>query len=265
MADARTFLRQLADELAARKTFDAGARFAQWRSAIAGWRCEWEAFVALDDAPSSSPLRPETVISDLQRILPPETILSLDSGQHHNWFMQFWKAKYPQTMLNSWGFSAMGFGVCGVLGAALAAPHRPNVAVVGDGGFTMAPHVLCTAVEYNIPAIWIVWNNFAWGAIRDLQHGLFDGREIGTAFHHGTNRESYNPDFAAMARSCGVEGITVKHADELGTAVEHALRLGKPRLLDVHVDANVRPPSTGTWQLPPLQYREPVFGSRVLL
>ncbi|MBK1867245.1 thiamine pyrophosphate-binding protein [Aestuariivirga sp. YIM B02566] len=263
-ADARTFLRQLVEELAGRGAFDANSRFAQWRKAIAGWQREWQDFLKPDETESTSPVRPETIVADLQRILPADTILSLDSGQHHNWFMQFWKARHPQAMLNSWGFSAMGFGVCGVLGAALAAPGRPHVAVVGDGGFTMAPHVLCTAVEYDIPAIWIVWNNFAWGAIRDLQHGLFDGREIGTAFHHGSNKDAYNPDFAAMARSCGVEGLTVKHEDELGSAVQHALRLGKPCLIDVHVRSDIKPPSTGTWQLPPLQHREPVFGSRVL-
>jgi len=264
VADARTFLRQLAAELASRKNLDAPARFANWRAAIAGWQREWADFIDLNPSASSSPLQPASVVAELQRVLPADTILSLDSGQHHNWFMQFWKADRPQSMLNSWGFSAMGFGVCGVLGAALAAPHRPNIAVVGDGGFTMAPHVLCTAVEYDIPAIWIVWNNFAWGAIRDIQHGLFKGREIGTAFHQGPNREAYNPDFAAMARSCGVTGLTVKHTDELGAAVQQALDLGKPCLIDVHVSADIRPPSTGTWQLPPLRHLEPVFGSRVL-
>ena len=96
-------------------------------------------------------------------------------------------------MLNSWGYSSMGFGVCGVLGAQLAAPDRPCVAVVGDGGFTMAPYVLCTAVEYDLPCVWIIWNNFAWAAIRDLQYGLFDGREIGTAFYKGETGEPLQP------------------------------------------------------------------------
>src|SRR3546814_8167620 len=67
----------------------------------------------------------------------------------------------------------------------LARPDVPCVAVCGDGGFTMVPHVLCTAVEYDIPVVWVVWNNFAWAAIRDLQYAYFDGREIGTAFYHG--------------------------------------------------------------------------------
>ncbi len=87
--------------------------------------------------------------------------------------------------MNSWGYSSMGFGVCGVLGAQLAAPDRPCVAVVGDGGFMMAPYVVATAVEYDLPCVWIVWNNFAWGAIRDLQYGLFEGRELGYGLLQG--------------------------------------------------------------------------------
>ena len=60
----------------------------------------------------------------------------------------------------------------GHVAACLAPPERPCIAVVGDGGFTMTPYVLCTAVEFNLPCIWVVWNNFAWGAIRDIQYGL---------------------------------------------------------------------------------------------
>ena len=114
-------------------------------------------------------------------MLPDDAIISLDSGIHHNWFMQFWEARRPQTMLNTWGYSGMGFGPSAILGAKLAAPDRPCVSICGDGGFTMVPHVLCTAVEYDIPVVWVVWNNFAWAAIRDLQYAYFDGREIGTA------------------------------------------------------------------------------------
>jgi acetolactate synthase-1/2/3 large subunit len=196
----------------------------------------------------------------MQSALPDDAIICFDSGVHHNWFMQFWKARRPQTTLNSWGFSAMGFGVSGVLGAKLAAPDRPCIAVVGDGGFIMTPHVLCTAVEYDIPVVWVVWNNFCWGAIRDIQYGLFNGREIGTAFYAGSDRKPYNPDFAALARSCGVEGFTVTHSDQLGDALRRAIGYGKACLVDVHVDADIRPPSTGTWQLPPTPHTEPLFG-----
>jgi len=257
-ADAGTFLRQLlgatkaqSDEPPARKA---------WLAEIEGWHREWENYVAPNFELHTSPLRPERVVADIRAVLPDDGIISLDSGVHHNWFMQFWDARMPQTMLNAWGFSGMGFGVSGILGAKLAAPDRPCVAICGDGGFTMTPHVLCTAVEYDIPCIWVVWNNFSWGAIRDIQHGMFDGREIGTAFYHGENQEPYNPDFAAIARACGVHGATVTKSEDFKGALEHAIAMGKPALIDVHVDADVRPPATGTWQLPPTPFMEPAFG-----
>jgi acetolactate synthase-1/2/3 large subunit len=259
IADAKVFTRQLLGKLPQRRDVDA-ARYEAWRRDVVAWQAEWEAFVRPHFGDSTSPLRPEFVVGALQQVLPDDVILCLDSGVHHNWFMQFWKAKRPQSMLNSWGYSSMGFGVCSVLGAQLAAPDRPCVAVVGDGGFTMAPYVLCTAVEYNLPCIWIIWNNFAWAAIRDLQYGLFDGREIGTAFYRGDTGQPYNPDFAAWARACGADGITVTRPEDLKGAVEQALRNRRPCVIDVHVDANVRPPSTGTWQLPPIPYKEPIYG-----
>ena len=263
IADAKVFMQQMLHGLSQRTTLER-QRYGHWRDTIAGWQTEWESFVRPHFEDSTSPLRPEFVVGALQQILPDDVILSLDSGVHHNWFMQFWKAKRPQSMLNSWGYSSMGFGVCGALGAQLAAPDRPCVAVVGDGGFTMTPYVLCTAVEYNLPVVWIVWNNFAWGAIRDLQYGLFDGREIGTAFYHGQTGEQYNPDFAAWARACGADGMTVTRPEQLRNAVETALKNKRPCVIDVHVDKNVRPPSTGTWQLPPLAKPEPMFGKPYL-
>lgn len=259
IADVKVFTRQLLTALRGREA-PAHARLAPWREQVQAWQAEWEAFVRPHFGDSTSPLRPEFVVGTLQKILPDDVILALDSGVHHNWFMQFWQSRRPQSMLNSWGYSSMGFGVCGVLGAQLAAPERPCVAVVGDGGFTMAPYVLCTAVEYELPVVWIVWNNFAWAAIRDLQVGLFDGREIGTAFYKGGSGERYNPDFAAWARACGADGFTVTRPHELGPAVELALKNRRPCVIDVHVDAEVRPPSTGTWQLPPIPYKEPIYG-----
>jgi len=261
VADAKVFLEQLRNEAVNRKL--SGGRFGPWLEAIDGWRREWDEFTRPHFDDSGAPLRPERVVKDIRSALPEDAIISLDSGVHHNWFMQFWDAPKPQSMLNSWGFSAMGFGVSGILGAKLAAPERVCMSICGDGGFIMTPHVLATAVEYDIPAIWVVWNNYSWAAIRDIQQGLFDGREIGTGFYSGPDREPYNPDFAAMARSCGVEGISVKHSDQFADALRHAVALGKPCLLDVHVDDKVKPPSTGTWQLPPTAHKEPVFGKPV--
>ncbi len=261
LADARTFLEQLLAE-ASRGASPDVARLNEWHAQIAGWRAEWDDYVRPNFEVHASPMRPERVVADCRAVLPDDAIISLDSGIHHNWFMQFWQARQPQAMLNTWGYSGMGFGPSAILGAKLAAPDRPCVSICGDGGFTMVPHVLCTAVEYDIPAVWVVWNNFAWAAIRDLQYAYFDGREIGTAFYSGPERKPYNPDFAAMARSCGVEGITVTRSQDFAGALQQAIAMNKPCLIDVHVDANIRPPGTGAWGLPPIPPKEPVFGSK---
>lgn len=262
IADAKTFAAQLLAALGGRSDITRD-NFAAWRDEVGKWKAEWEAFVRPNFGAITTPIRPEYVVGALQDVLPDDVILSLDSGVHHNWFMQFWKPRRAQSMLNSWGYSSMGFGVCGVLGAQLAAPERPCVAVVGDGGFMMAPYVVATAVEYGLPCVWIVWNNFAWGAIRDLQYGLFEGRELGTAFYKGNQGpggDRYNPDFAAWARACGADGVTVTRSEDLRGAVETAVKNRRPCVIDVHVDAEVRPPSTGTWELPPIPFKEPAFG-----
>lgn len=259
LADAKVFLSQLLAEIDRRAA--GGNRYPEWTAEIAFWRAEWQKFVAPGFAQHSSPIRPERIVEDCRKVLPDDAIISLDSGIHHNWFMQFWEARQPRTMLNTWGYSGMGFGPSAILGAKLAAPDKVCVSVCGDGGFTMVPHVLCTAVEYNIPVVWVVWNNFAWGAIRDLQYAYFGGREYGTAFYSGPNKQSYNPDFAGWARSTGVEGFTVTRSEDFAGVLEQAVKLNRPALIDVHVDADIRPPATGAWELPPIPPKEPVFGA----
>src|SRR6185437_1653767 len=253
LADARTFLRQILAEL---ERGQSGSDTRAWLADIGQWRATWEKFIAPNFELHASPIRPERVVADCQAVLPDDAILACDVGVNHNWYMQFWRARRPQTMLNSWGFSGMGFGAAGALGAKLAAPDRPVVAIAGDGCFTMVPHVLCTAVEYDIPVVWVIWNNFGWVSIRDIQLGMFGGREHGTMFHQGDNKKPYNPDFAMLAKSCGVDAVTVTRSEDFRGALEHAVKSNRPYVLDVHVDADVRPPATGTWELPPTPFKE---------
>jgi len=264
VADARTFLRQLVTELEHPSGHGDRSASREWLAQIAQWRAAWDEFVRPNFATHATPMRPERVVADCQAVIPLDGIICCDVGVSHNWYMQFWNARRPQSMLNSWGFSGMGFGAAGALGAKLAAPDRPVVAVTGDGCFTMVPHVLCTAVEYDIPVVWVVWNNFGWVSIRDIQLGMFGGREHGTMFHQGANKKPYNPDFAAWAKAAGVDALTVARSQDFRGALEHAIAANRPFVLDVHVDAEVRPPSTGAWELPPTEHKEPVFGHRFI-
>jgi acetolactate synthase-1/2/3 large subunit len=221
VADARTFLRQLVAELEHRSGKTDGSTSREWLRQIAQWRAAWDEFVRPNFAMHATPMRPERVVADCQAVIPPDGIICCDVGVSHNWYMQFWNARRPQSMLNSWGFSGMGFGAAGALGAKLAAPDRPVVAVTGDGCFTMVPHVLCTAVEYEIPVVWVVWNNFGWVSIRDIQLGMFGGREHGTMFHQGANKKPYNPDFAAWAKAAGVEALMVTRSQDFRARARH--------------------------------------------
>ena len=126
----------------------------------------------------------------------------------------------------------------------------------------MVPHVLCTAVEYDIPVVWVVWNNFAWAAIRDLQYAYFDGREIGTGvLPRARTASPTTPTSRPGRRPPASTAITVTRSQDFAGVLEQAVRGERPALIDVHVDAEVRPPGTGAWALPPLTPKEPVFGA----
>jgi acetolactate synthase-1/2/3 large subunit len=126
----------------------------------------------------------------------------------------------------------------------------------------MHASVLATAVEYNIPAVWVVWNNYAYASIRGLQRGYLDGRELATDFKHPETGESYNPDFAAMARSCGVEGVSVDRPGDLGDAIKTAIAAKRPYLIDANIGADKNPGGAGIWELPGLGRSAPAFGGR---
>jgi len=263
MADVRTFLRQMLAELDLRvKKGKRPASREPWLAAIEGYRKEWNAFVAPGFAIDTSPIHPQRAAHEIDKALPADAILVSDIGIHHNWLIQYCKPRRPDSLIGSMGFGPMGFGVAGVLGAKLAAPERPCVSVCGDGAFFMHASVLGTAVEYDIPVVWVVWNNYAYASIRGLQRGYLGGRELATDFKHPETGKPYNPDFAAMARSAGVEGVSVDRAADLADAIRAGLATGRPYLIDANIGADLNPGGAGVWELPGLGQSKPAFGGR---
>src|SRR5664279_2652077 len=263
MADVRTFLRQVLAEIKSRRDVEkkADAR-KKWIADIAGYRKQWNEFIAPGFLDNSSPIMPQRAAHEIDKCLPEDAILVSDIGIHHNWLLQYTHPKRPDSLIGSMGFGPMGFGVAGVLGAKLAAPHRPCVSVCGDGAFFMHASVLGTAVEYKIPVVWVVWNNYAYGSIRGLQRGYLKGRELATDFHNPLTGERYNPDFAAMARSCGVEGVRVDRAGDLAEAIRKGIAANRPYLIDVDIAADINPGGAGVWELPGLGQSKPAIGTR---
>jgi acetolactate synthase I/II/III large subunit len=263
MADVRTFLRQVLAELDRRRQgSEVPASRAKWLADIAGYRREWEALIAPGYRDDASPINPQRAAHEIDKALPADAILVSDIGIHHNWLIQYCHPKRPDSLIGSMGFGPMGFGVAGVLGAKLAAPDRPCVSVCGDGAFLMHASVLATAVEYAIPAVWVVWNNYAYASIRGLQRGYLGGRELVTDFKHPETGAPYNPDFAAMARSAGIEGVSIDRAGDLGDAIKAGIASGRPYLIDANIAADRNPTGAGVWELPGLGHGQPVIGGR---
>ena len=191
MADVRTFLRQVLAELDRRKGIERARRRA--RELAQGHRRLAQGMGRAGRARLHGRChadQPAARRIEIDRALPDDAILVSDIGVHHNWLLQFCKPKRPDSLIGSMGFGPMGFGVAGVLGAKLAAPDRPCVGVVGDGAFFMHASVLGTAVEYELPVVWVVWNNYAYASIRGLQRGYLGGRELATDFKHPTDRRA---------------------------------------------------------------------------
>ena len=263
MADVRTFLRQVLAELDARKARgQVAADRSAWLDDIASYRKEWDDFVAPGFLADTTPIHPQRAAREIDRALPEDAILVSDIGIHHNWLIQFCKPRRPDSLIGSMGFGPMGFGVAGVLGAKLAAPDRPCVSVCGDGAFLMQANVLATAYEYSIPVVWVVWNNYAYASIRGLQRGYMGGRELATDFRHPGTDTPYNPDFAAMARTCGVDGVSVDRAADLADAIRAGIAAGKPYLIDANIGADMNPGGAGVWELPAHGRSRPAMGGR---
>jgi acetolactate synthase-1/2/3 large subunit len=238
-------------------------RHARWLESTHEWRREWEAFLSPGRTSEAVPIRPDRLVADLQSVLPDDAIVLADVGVHHNWLVQQLRPPSRGKLLQSWGFAAMGFGVGGALGAQLAAPDQPVVAVCGDGGFLMTANAVATAVEYDLPVVWVVWNNTGYVSIRDQQAGFFgQGREIAVRFRQGGTGDLVSTDFAMLARSMGADGVTVERPSDLRDQISAAIAAHRPTVLDVRVDADVFPPATGSWDLPPLTAPLPNYGWR---
>jgi acetolactate synthase-1/2/3 large subunit len=137
------------------------------------------------------------------------------------------------------GMAEMGWASSGVLGALAGDPDRPALALVGDGAFNMTSQILATAVQYQLPAVWVILNNAELGIERKGSEKAFERVHPWSRFTRKDTGEPYNPDFTQLARANGAEGARVEDSSELAAVLERALAGGKPYVIDVVEDAAV--------------------------
>ena len=216
-------------------------------------------------ASNGVPIDPRRAIGDLRKVAPENTLMITDNGNHQCWVEQYWDVYEPRSLFTCGGFAGMGFGTCGSLGVKLAKPDRPVVCVTSDGSFMMFPGAVATAVEYDIPVVWVLFNNYSIGVIRDLQRFYMDNREVGTSFMKHKTGEFWNPDFAKMAEAMGAGSVMVDQPGDLADAFDTALKAERPYLVEVMVNRDTPVPLVGTWQFPPIVQVEPTFGKRLVV
>ena len=191
------------------------------------------------------PMRPERILADLREVLPRDAILCTDVGWNKNGVGQQFPIYTPGSIFTPGGFATMGFGSPAALGAKVAQPGRVVVALVGDGGFGQNPAALATAFEEDIAVVWVIMNNHAFGTIAGLEAAHY-GTTFATVFEK--DGRSWSPDYAAIARAYGVEGVKIASAAELKPALAKAIRSRKPVVIDVYMK-NEPVPTAGHWNI----------------
>lgn len=191
------------------------------------------------------PMTPQRILADLRKALPRDSYICTDVGWNKNGLAQQYPVYEPGSIFTPGGFATMGFGSPAAMGAKIALKDKVVVALVGDGGWGQNPAVLATAKESNIPVIWVIMNNHAFGTIAGLEKAHYN-TTFGTVFE--VDGETYSPDYAAIARAYGIEGITIEKAEELLPAIQKAIALKKPVVIDVYMK-NIPTPTAGHWNI----------------
>ncbi len=184
----------------------------------------------------ATPVTPQRWRVDLCEVLPHDAIVFSDIGGHMLFNVHDLQIRDDQRFLLNLGFGSMGHGTAAPIGAALAAPERPIVAIIGDACFAMTGMELLTAHEYGLRVIWIVENN--------QMHGItwFGSQLVGERqpMHAVRNRKPV--DIAGIARAMGLRADVVERPGQMQTALREALAEPGSSVIEVRVAGHISPP-----------------------
>jgi thiamine pyrophosphate-dependent acetolactate synthase large subunit-like protein len=192
-------------------------------------RSEWDrAWLAARRAEGGPRYTPEIagLVATLREALPDDTIVANDQTGLTYWMEWRFPVVLPRTFLYPVGSATLGYGVPAAIGAKIARPDRPVIAIAGDGGFLYSVNELATAVKYGLPIVFLVLNDARFGAIKWLQERFY-GRWGET--------ELANPDFPALARAFGMPGERLSDASALPAALARALAADGPTLIELPI------------------------------
>jgi sulfoacetaldehyde acetyltransferase len=223
---ARTGSRTLtSDATKAERAAKIKAEKAAWEKELSEWTHERDPYslAMIEEAKGEKPfsggryLHPRQVLRELEKAMPPRVMVSTDIGNINAVANSYLRFEETRSF-----FAPMSFGNCGyslptMIGAKLAAPHRPAVAYAGDGAWAMSMVEIMTAVRHRIPVTAVVFHNRQWGAEKKNQVDFYNRRFVAG--------ELESTSFAGIARSMGAEGIVVDRLEDVGAALNKAIDL----------------------------------------
>ena len=231
-SDAGPALAALADAVAS-----GGPGRREWR---AGLNEAYRRFSEPGDVPVHGRVDLAAITAETRRQLPPDAVVITDSGTFARWVHRYFRFEGPRTQAGPMA-GAMGYGVPGGIGAALARPRSPVVVFVGDGGFLMTGQEAVTLVQERLPVKIILCDNNAWGSILTSQQTRYGEDGI-----FGTRLDS--PDFEAVGRAYGLHASRVQETGEFAAALAAALAHPGPALVHLELDERDISPFTGASQ-----------------
>ena len=196
-----------------------------WRESTHATHDDYEAWRTPRPVPGDVDLW--SIVRWLDERLPDDAIVTNGAGNYATWMHRLFRYRRYGTQLAPYSGS-MGYGVPAAVAAKLVHPDRVVVSWNGDGCFQMNGQEIATAVQYGANVIFVVIDNAMYGTIRMHQERTYPGRVSGT--------QLVNPDFAAVARACGLHGETIVQTNEFAPAFERALMHDGPTLLHVRLD-----------------------------
>ncbi|KVE90369.1 sulfoacetaldehyde acetyltransferase [Burkholderia cepacia] len=210
---------------------------AAWEKELNDWTHERDAYSLdmIEEQKHEKPfsggqyLHPRQVLRELEKAMPEDVMVSTDIGNINSVANSYLRFNKPRSF-----FAAMSWGNCGyafptIIGAKVAAPHRPAVSYAGDGAWGMSLMETMTCVRHNIPVTAVVFHNRQWGAEKKNQVDFYNRRFVAG--------ELDNQSFAAIARAMGAEGITVDRLEDVGPALKRAIDMqmneGKTTIIEI--------------------------------
>ena len=257
VADAKVTLEAMLERITDQQSINVQKKHQPFLADVQTAKDKWEVMLAPRRDSTETPFTSQHPLKILREVLDRDGIVTVGSGNTQGAVKQSFPVYQPRTHLTSGSFSPMGWAYPAALGAKLACPDQQVVAILGDGDFMMCAPEMGVAVMHNIPVVAMVQNNSGYMSIRGGQR-KFMGRHVGSEFNtDGGNGEPYTAEITEMAKSFGMHAVRVTESKNLRAALEEALALGKPALIEVITSRDAAGPFTpGWWDFPSPAYYE---------